>query len=233
MSRSAQVIKESGPVAVARCIKEYILANNIQAGSKLPTQEELQKHFRIGLRRLREGMSILEQEGVVVRRRKGGTVVMDPAVSELVEPISWQLLRRSCTPANLLEARVAIESEAVMLACKRHRSRDLLAMLDTIEQMEDLLDDAAAQDLIEALDRKFHHAILDATHNPAMLVFGQLLRAQFFAGPSHPCLDSPETRKRVTDEHRAIAEVIQAGDLAQAVALTRSHLLAGSDSDDQ
>ena len=231
MLKSKNIIKDSGPIAVAKSIRKYILDNNLEPGDKLPTHQELLEYFNIGLRRLREGLGILEQEGVIIRKRKGGTVLTEPSVSQLADSVAWHLQHHGCTALNLLEARVAIESEAACYATKRRRSRDLLAMLDTIEQMETLLGDPSALGQVEKLDKAFHLLILKAAYNPAIEIFGQIIDEQFRGEHAVASSDSPKERQRVIDEHRAIVQAIQDGDKEKTLQCLRNHLLAGCDAD--
>ncbi len=210
---------------VARAVKDYILAHDLKPGDKLPTHEELRQHLRIGLRRLREGLSILEREGAILRKRKGGTVITEPCISHLSEPVSWHLTRQGCTPRDLLEARVAIESEAAILAAQRRRSRDILELLDTVEQMEELIENSYTFEQFDALDKAFHNAILTATHNPAMQFFASVIDAQFQTQLAGTGPESPADPRQVIQDHRKIVEAIQNQDEKQTLQHLRKHLL--------
>ena len=76
----------------------------------------------------------------------------------------------------MVRARAAIESAIAAEAARYRTARDLLLMLDAIERYER---QTASCPEAEAADEALHQAVLGATHNPVMTVFGQLITGQF------------------------------------------------------
>jgi GntR family transcriptional regulator, transcriptional repressor for pyruvate dehydrogenase complex len=209
-------------LSVAQKLRNFILLNHLQAGDRLPTHDKLCQRLKVGLRPLREGLSILVQQGIVETRRRGGTVVNKPSVSVLNEPIAWQLEEKGYTFEEMVRARAAIESVIVAEAARARTARDLLLMLEAIERME--LQKKPNKEA-EAADEDFHLAVLGATHNHVMNLFG-LLIAEQFKRKSQENLNTTIARlKESTAEHREIYRNIEKGNAESARKIMHEHIL--------
>jgi len=190
-------------------------------GDRLPTHGALSAQLGIGPRRLREGLSVLEHQGVVETRNKAGTMLRRPAVEALTEPIAWCLDAEGCDLEDLARARAHLESGAAAGAATRRTARDLLKILDALEQLETRT--SARQD-DRRQEEAFHLAILQAAHNTVLLTFGQLVRLQIRRmGATIP---SRRRREACTREHRAIYEAIQRQDAVATRELMFAHIIS-------
>ena len=220
MISSAKSKQRPGPSEVAQTVRRYIADKGLSAGERLPTHEELSEMLDVGVRRLREGLSILRQEGRIETKRKGGTVVRSPSVKAFEEPIRWHLEDLGCEFPDLVRARAALESAAAGEAARARTARDLLALLDSIEQME-----ATQPPRHEEMDEAFHLALLECTHNPALLVFGKLIAGQFQCKKTRVRLDLRSAWRRSNRQHRVIYEAIERGDCEAARQGMHEHVL--------
>lgn len=214
------VMKLSPPSEAARRIRQYILHHHLKPGDQLPTHDELSRHLKVGARRLREGLGILRHQGIVETRNKGGTLVRRPSFKILSEPIGWHLDTAGYQFEDLVSARACLESGAAAEAARKRTTRDLLVILDALEQLEALAE-AGKSDLAE--DAAFHLAIMQATHNSVIVTFGQLVNLQF--KDKDPTLDPPDVRHAVNKEHRSIYEAIAGQDSAVARDLMYAHVM--------
>lgn len=204
---------------VAHSIRQYIVHHGLEPGDLLPTQDELSEKLDVGIRRLREGLSILKHQGFIETRGKGGTFVRRPSVESLSKPITWHLDATGYRFEDLVLARACLESAVAAEAAERRTARDLLRILDALEQLE--ARPLTANDLAE--DEAFHLAIMEATHNPVMVTFGQLVRIQFQGKDTQP--DAPGVRQAANREHRSVFEAIERQDRAAARDLMYSHVM--------
>lgn len=211
---------KSPPSEAARRIRKYILHHDLRSGDRLPTHEELSRHLNVGRLRLREGLSILRHQGIIETRSKGGTIVRRPDFKTLNEPISWHLDATGCKLADLVSARAWLESGAAAEAAEKRSARDLLKILDALEQLE-ALTEASQTDL--AQDEAFHLAIMQASHNSVIVTFGQLVRLQFQGKGPHPV--PPNVRRTVNKEHRSIYEAIERQDRSAARESMYAHVM--------
>ena len=207
---------------VAGRIRHYILHNKLKPGDILPVQQELSRELDVGHRRLREGLSVLKNQGIIETRRKGGTIVCRPTYEKLSEPITWHLdATGGYGFEQLLTARACVESGAAAEASEKRTARDLLVMLDALEHMGAVID--APEDELPS-DERFHCAILEATHNPVIVAFGQIVRLQFKQNAE--LKSDPSDLRRVTyNSHKGIYEAIRHKDRAAARDLMYNHVM--------
>ena len=195
-------------VLVAQKIRNFILKNNLQPGDRLPTHPELCNRLKVGLRQFRESLSILRQQGLIETRQRGGTVVKKPTVDTLNEPIAWQLEEKGYSFDDMVRARAALESVIASEAARFRKAKDLLLMLDALERMETQPTPTKEAD---KTDLDFHLAVLEATHNPVLSVFGKLIVGQFkhkLQENLHTSVNQHLASKR---EHRSIYHSIEKG----------------------
>ena len=197
MTMNKPVTPASPPAEAARRIRQYILRHRLKPGDQLPTHDELSQRLKVGPRRLREGLSILMYQGIVETRNKGGTIVRRPSFKTLSEPIGWHLDATGYRFEDLVSARAHLEGGAAAEAAQKRTARDLLAILDALEQLEARAGDPKGDG---EEDAAFHLAIVQATHNAVMVTFGQLVRLQFEGKGATP--DPPKRRRIVNKEHR-------------------------------
>ncbi len=213
------IIYPDDPVQV---LQRFILDSRLRPGDRLPTHADLAKKLKIGSRRLREGLAVLERHGLLETRGRAGTLIAEPPLNALDDPIRWQLEKIGYTAENLVEARAAVESAAAAQAARKRTPRDLLVLLDIIEEMETL---ARVGQTDEAADEKFHLALLQASHNPVMLIFGKLISAQFGRKVRDRLTSSLKRQKSSNEEHRNIYTAIENRNPDIAAKLMSDHIL--------
>jgi GntR family transcriptional repressor for pyruvate dehydrogenase complex len=205
---------------VADRLVELISTRRLNPGDPLPTERELTQTYAVGRSSVREGLRILESQGLI-RSVAGGAFV----VAERPNPLnsSFRLLLEldgGVELKDLFELRRLLECEAAALAAERRAARHLRAMDTAVAEMEAGLDDA---DVFIDADLAFHLAIAEATRNPlighSMYAIRDVIRRALQSIFRVP--DSPE---RAVDEHRRIRTAIAegAGDLARTE--MRAHL---------
>ncbi|MCK5006729.1 MAG: FadR family transcriptional regulator [Spirochaetales bacterium] len=208
--KNTQTLKGS---SVVHKIRRFILDNELQPGDRLPTHKVLSEHLDIGIRMLREGLSVLAQHGLVETRRKGGTLIKAPSIDELSDPIRWHLETTGYSVEDLIQARAAVESAVAAIAAERRTARDLLVILDELERMKA----STMQEKKEGgLDQAFHIAVLRATHNPVMDILGEFIVGQFRHKVPAQILATKVRLDEVIKEHEMIYQAIERQDADEA-----------------
>lgn len=226
MKKSNSGITNNGAVLLANALKQFILARRLRQGDKLPNHNELSRRFGVGIHRLREGLAILEQQGLIETQRKGGTRIKNPSAEVLSESIRWHLdWMGGYTLEALTWARAALESAVVMEVVRVRTSRDLLVLLDAIEQMEQI-PPAASNRVVTSADELFHMELLKATHNPVLQTFGQLILQQFQYKIKENLPVIPDMVKRTIENHRVIVSAIEKRDAGAAREAMYNHLIS-------
>lgn len=207
---------------MARSVRKFILKNSLQPGDRLPTHDVLCRELGVGLLPLREGLGILVQHGLVVTRRRGGTVVAAPSVRALGDPVAWHLEARGYAFEDLVAARAAIEGAVAAVAAERRTAKDLLVMLTALDALQAITQQGPEH---EKADERFHLAVLDAAHNPVMRVFGELIVVQFHRKAVERLRASPQQFAQALAEHRTVFDAIERRDADAARRRMSEHVV--------
>lgn len=201
-------------------LRRYLSENEFRPGDRLPTHKELCEILNVGSRPLREALSVLERQGLIVTRGRGGTIVSQPKDEHIVEPIKWYFEVLDVTDSELIEARAIIESAVVVEACRNRTTKDLLVLQQSIEfQAEPGID--RTQEI--EFDKKFHLDLMHAAHNKVFNVFAKLILLQFdylYQVNLYPDQDKIRVR-----DHSDILAAVYERDEYRAHALTKQHIL--------
>lgn len=202
--------KRPTPSIVDRLL-EVAVAGDLQPGDPLPTERVLAEQLGVSRNLIRQGFSVLEERGIVVSRRGAGRYLR-----QLVGGVGWNrsMPRLEISSiADVLEARILLEEQVVVLACQR-RTRDeadaLLAAAGRLESWEDNVE--------------FHVALASATHN---FMLERLVHEQAnLLGELHQRThyDDPKELRRMRAEHHEIAAAVAARDQDTARSLLHDHL---------
>lgn len=202
----------------ADLLLERIRSGEWQLGQKLPGETTLAPQLGVGRSTVREAIRQLAGRGVLATRQGSGVFV-----TALDAPEDWDAVLRRADIISVIEARVAIESEAAALAATRRTASDLRAIRRALEAR------ASSATSIEShvdADTAFHRAIVVAAHNPILLeLFDGLtprlrqamiemlrIRVDFGGAADH-------------EKHVRLADTVADRDADSAGAESRSHLL--------
>jgi GntR family transcriptional repressor for pyruvate dehydrogenase complex len=203
-------------------LREQFLAGAIQPGDRLTPERELCLQLGVSRPALREALRALSMIGVVEILHGVGTIARRPDISVLGEFFAFALAQQPEMADDVLEARIAIECQAVRLACTR-------ATIDDLERLRATIDDEAAG---AAADYEFHDALVRASHSPTLLC---LYRAMA------PLLHRSHRERRglvrryadiktyVAQDHARVFEAVVARDEAGADAILRQHFAIGDE----
>lgn len=198
------------------------LMRRLAPGARLPTEHEVMTATGVSRTVVREVISALRAQGLVVTRQGVGAFVSPEAGRRpfRIEPDEVETLAEVL---HVMELRLGAEAEAAGLAAERHTA----AQLSEIERRRQAVGSAIGQgeSAVDA-DFVFHKAIFAATDNPHFLVFlGRfIIPRQAVRGG----VGSPDEQRAYLDciqkEHGAIVAAIRAREPEQARAAARPHL---------
>lgn len=150
-----------------------ISSGRLSPGQRLPTEQELMQSMKVSRTVVREAISALKAQGLVITRQGSGAFVSAvPAPKTFtLEP---EMLRSLDAVINVLELRLAVEAEAAGIASLRGEDDALQAIKDAHAAFEAAIDrgETAADE-----DFAFHLAIANATGNPKFTEFLKFLGA--------------------------------------------------------
>ncbi|GAC70188.1 FadR/GntR family transcriptional regulator [Gordonia soli] len=199
-----------------------VLLGRIQAeewalGHKLPGETVLAAQLGVGRSTLREAIRELAGKGVVESRQGAGIFVIALEVAE-----DWDAVVRRASIVSVIEARIAIETEAASLAAQRRTPADVRAMRRALAHRG--TDTHSIEDHVDA-DMALHRSVVAAAHNDVLLE----LFDGFIPRIRQAMIDmlTPRTTSNLNDDQPAHAAVIQAiagRDPHTAAQLSRAHL---------
>ncbi|WP_426621944.1 FadR/GntR family transcriptional regulator [Microbacterium sp. As-52] len=214
----AQVRREPLADQAAALLLERIRAGEWALGEKLPGETTLAPQLGVGRSTVREAIRRLAGRGVLASRQGAGVFVI-----ALDAPEDWDAVLRKAGIVAVIEARIAIETEAAALAAARRTPSDLRSIRRALADRDVHRSDIDSH--VDA-DTAFHRAVVAASHNAVLLdlfdSFTPRLRAAM--------IEMLRIRRAFGDDadhdaHAAQVDAIVDRDEGAAAARSRAHLL--------
>lgn len=210
---------------LTRTLAERIASGQYAVGTRLPSEAEMISEFGVSRTVVREAIANLRANGRVTTMQGVGAFVMqqDPAEGFQIDGAKLSAVQEMVA---VLELRIALESEAAVLAAQRRTPEQLATMKAALGEMGEAI--ARGEDAVHA-DMRFHQSIAEAAGNPHFLKLfnyvGELLipRARLQAVRLDN-LPMPDYLARVQREHEQICYAIERQDPEAARAALRMHL---------
>ncbi len=208
-------------VAYAR-IASSITNGEYTVGGKLPTENELADLLSVSRPIVREALSRLRDDGLVVSRRGSGTYVRRAPLADdrRLAPLSSIADMRRC-----LEFRLSIETETAYRAAQELTPEGERAIREALARLEQGLSGGEI-DIEE--DFNFHLAIARATENRFFAAAVSAMREPITAGMNitrhFALLRTRERLLALHEEHVRIADAITARDPDAARTAMRAHI---------
>jgi DNA-binding GntR family transcriptional regulator len=190
-------------------LKQAILGGDLQPGQPL-IETVLAERYEVSRTPIREALTRLEQDGVVVRSDRG-------------------LIVRMRSPEEILdiyETRILLEGRAARIAAERHSRVDVLTLRRLADEMSGV--DTADERAMVIANREFHQALWWATHNEAMIDLLTRLDLHLIRYPA-TTLTQPGRWQEANAEHRLIVDAIERSDTLAAEAIATQHFTEARD----
>jgi DNA-binding GntR family transcriptional regulator len=190
-------------------IKQAIVTGDLEPGQQL-VETALAEWCQVSRTPVREALTRLEQDGLVVRSERG-MVVRENSPEDVLD---------------LYETRIALEATAARMAAERRTFHDLLQMHHFAQSMIKEVP-AEASDMMAANDR-FHRSVWRATHNRSMIDLLERLSLHLGRYPA-TTLSFPGRWERGCQQHLGIVEAVEARDGDKAATLATEHFAESRD----
>jgi GntR family transcriptional regulator, transcriptional repressor for pyruvate dehydrogenase complex len=206
-------------------LRRAILAGEIKAGQKLPSEAKLTGLYSVSRTVVREAVASLRADGLVEARQGAGVFVLSNQ-QPLSNPLQLFDTARISSIIEVLELRAAVEMEAAALAAVRRSPAQEEAILERCDDIDKLIADG--QPTMSG-DFALHLAIADATNNPRFREFLEMMGRKVIPRSSLQDSESESTPNiylaQIQAEHRRIAEAVSARDAAAAREAMQIHLM--------
>ncbi len=207
------------PDALSSMLERVLQQGQLPAGARLPSERQLAEQLGVSRASIREAIHELTLKGLVVRRPGRGTVVVNADGGGLGDSLLGVMAPESRDLRSILDFREAIEPPITSRAALRATPADLRSLRAAVGEMEK----AGSEADYAALDRRFHHLVARATHNPLL---GRIVEitADWMASIRQDALQSPKRRSASLAGHRAILDAIVSHDAMAAGIATVEHI---------
>lgn len=204
--------------AVADHLRTLIHSGEVGPGGRLPPERELAEQLGVARISLREAIKQLRNEGYVEVRRgaTGGTYV-----THLDQPAAaWQARMRTQTGEidDILDFRIALETETAVLAARRHQPDDLVAVREAIASLHEV-DGRAA---FRQADSQFHLGLARAARSDRLAEAIEACRGDLFS--PHDLLPFADPVEETLRDHQEILDAVAAREADRASRVMRVHL---------
>ncbi len=211
---------------VVHSIREEIDAGRLAPQSRLPTEFELAETLQVSRSVIREAVSQLKADGVLISRRGSGSFISDKPTGTVFR--LPELSGKRSDLEQLFEMRLWVESQSASVAAIRRTDADLKRMADALDTMtrhpDDLVKSAAA-------DVEFHRAIAAACKNEYFVAFLDFLGRQLAQARRQAWENSARLNlgsDPAQEEHARVFQAIAAGDPQAAAQAATEHLEAAA-----
>ena len=212
LERTQEKPSERLHTMIARDLGVAIAAGELLPGDTLPGEVASSLQLAVSRTAYREAVRILAAKGMVESRTRTGTRVSPRPRWNILDPevLGWFLQTRPSEAfvRDLFEVRLMVEPPAAALAAGRRTEVQLQGMTAALALMDRL---KLSTEEGRAADRAFHHAILEATQNEAVMALSSSVCAAvrwttLFKHRVHTLPRDP------MPEHRLVLEAIAARD---------------------
>ena len=213
-----QMVRSQNAHVIER-IKHFIADNGLVHNQRLPSERAFCRQLGMSRADLRKALAEMETDGLIWRHVGRGTFIGSRPVHNL-DDVAF--LKQLANPAQMMEARLAIEPELAGLAALQGTKSDL----ETIRACNLRCRRSEDWRTYEAWDNNFHHAVAKATHNKVLLYLFDsfnVVRRSIVWGQTRST-DRPMDDHFSFDQHDAIHDAIAAGNAPEATMRMREHL---------
>lgn len=198
--QTASESQQPGSVRIVAWFKERLVRGELKIGDRVLPERELAQELSVGRPLLREVLKSLAMLGLLDIRPGSGTFIARADIRLLTDFFTFCMSQEQDVLEDVMQARIAIECQAIRLACERANESDLARIGQWLGALIETLDDPEAGG---RADFMFHQSIVAASHSRSLTtLYGAL---------SELLQQSHVERRRVTYRHRKVV-----GDLIAA-----------------
>lgn len=161
----------------AEAIKDYILANQLSSGDRLPSEAELARSLGVSRNVIRQAISSLSALGLVRVAHGSGIFVCDAADTDVFRQLAQWLDTGDLDNDEFIEARAIFERGIFEIVIRRATDADF----DQLATIATAMHDAPTDDEAHRLHDEFHQALLASTGNRFLMTLGTILYRFFWS----------------------------------------------------
>lgn len=191
-------------------LRDAISNGDLQPGERL-TETELAEVLDVSRGPIREALSQLELEGLVIKQPNRGAFVAKLSDEDLKEVYSLRL---------------ALERLAVQQVVVDPDPEYLDQMQAVVDEMADCVETGISEQEAAELDIRFHEILCRAANHGRLYDFWTNLRSQIYIFLLSRNIANPDFRELAVESHQGIVDALRSGSEQRAVAIIDEHLTA-------
>jgi GntR family transcriptional repressor for pyruvate dehydrogenase complex len=202
-------------------LRKFIVNNNLEEGSKLPSERELVDKLQISKGSIREALRILEITGLVdVRPGKG--IFVRHLTGDLIVPLSSWVTRNKEEIYKHFEARLILEPEVAALAARRI-TKEYINRIEQNILLQKSYPETEVVSIISA-DIEFHRLVAEAAKNETIsMLMNSLAKISFHGWKA--ALRVEGRNETAVQEHTQLLNFLAKRDEDGARTAMREHML--------
>lgn len=208
-------------------IEKMIIDGEYKPGDKLPTEDELASKFSVSKTVIREAMSVLKANGLVVSRPGSGNYIRKSTGAGFVTHLTSILLLNEESVKEMVALRRGLEIEAAAIAAEQATEHDIESLIDIHKQLKMAIN-VSIEEAVEK-DYEFHKMVFTATHNTIFIkvfnsVFSKIIKQVITLSKKQSSEHNPKRHMEGIREHEEIIKAIKTKDKVEARAAMLTHL---------
>ncbi len=201
-------------------IKQYIVDNNLTAGSKLPSEKQFTEMLDVSRTVVREALKSLETLGILKIKSGDGIYVDEVSLRPVIDQVSFHWRDDKKRMKELLATRRVLELGAIEMAIEQYNLEIIEQMELCNERMEEKM--LRKQSSIEE-DIAFHRLLFKATENDTYYELSEVV-IDFFNAIRQVHLSKADALRQSLEEHRSVVRYIREKNAAKAKEEMEKHL---------
>lgn len=212
----APVARTNLTTLILRELRDYVVAQGLREGDRLPPERELATRLNVSRPTLRSALQWLAQRGALRRVQGGGTFLEPNFLAVLVEAPGYEP-EIPADLAEVLEARRVLEPAVARLATQRASDGDLETLESIYQHEAESIDDRRAW---QQHYLQFHLNLARLSGNSILSDTLQVLFAPLLRVLVHPDFDAD----KCLEDHRALIDALARRDGDAAAYHVEKHL---------
>ena len=220
---------QSGAARVFTFFRDRLLSGELKAGDRLLAERELALTLGVSRPVLREALRSLAMLGLLDIQHGRGAFVRSADASVLGQALTLCLAPELNILDDVLQARIAIECQAIRLACERASERDLQGIAGMLDALVESLDDPEKGG---QADYAFHLALVRASASSSLMKIYEAISPLLMRSHVERRRDTfrePAITSGLVDAHREVFLSLVRRDPEGAEQRLREHFRIGDD----
>lgn len=210
-------------------LRDKLLEGSIRSGDRLVAERELALQLGVSRPIVREALRALSMMGVVEIRERVGTIVRKPDVSVLGDFFAFSMAQQADIVDDVMQARIAIEVQAVRLACRHASTSDLERIAAAVDRIEATVEDSEEGG---RADYEFHTALVRASRSETLMQLYSAMSTLLMRS-HHERRDvvggDPAIKQYLVEDHARIFQALVSRDEDRADQVLRKHFSIGDE----